>query len=192
MTTTTARTTTAWRPDAPQHPPTAPKNDMGEYVAPEPHFDDWDQTPHGIFIVGIDKVALGDVVFGGTHQVEGIGRANQRGSEAFRLDLNFVVAPSMEPSARAIIPIDQLVSIKRYFPTPGHGYAWTRLTDTAEQKQWPARLLPDYGSGTEFCCDRDQNTVNQHGYDASATMCDVCVDSWELDYEVVRWGPNNH
>lgn len=166
-----------------------PINDIGERIEPNPHFDDWDHTPHAYFLVGIGHVQLGDVVFGGTHQVAGIGQANQRGMEARRLDLDYLAAPSMEPTARAIIPIDQLLEIKRYAPNAPFTWAYTKCHDDGD-RSFPAGLVPDYGKDTARCgCELHADVapdVNEDGFDAAETMCNSCVGSWSLDHAVVR------
>lgn len=178
-----------------------PTDDEGKRIEPNPHFDDWDVTPHAYFHVGASKVMLADVVFGGTHQVEGIGRAEQRGAEAFRFDLQFVVSASIQPTARAIVPTDQTLEVKRYFPG-GPKLAWTKCHDgdvqhangQVEHATYPAGLVPDYGSDTSRCgCGGPEvpgilltDEPNADGFEYASTMCDACVDSWELDHEVVR------
>lgn len=170
------------------YPASAPKDDAGQPIEPAPYFHDWDQTPHAIFpMTAMSAVTLGDMVLGGTHQVDGIGRAEQRGTPAVRLDLEYRVTRTMEVSARLILPVDHLLEIKRYFPEAGHRYAWVKLY---EDQRAPATLIPDYGRAAQYCCDLKVNglsdELNQHGYELSSVMCDRCVDSWETDYEVVR------
>lgn len=158
----------------------------GELVAPEPFFDDWDPTPHGHFFVASADVQLADVVLG-THQVDGIGVANQRGDEARRLDLAYVVGASVQPTARLILPLDQQLRVKRYLPAPGgHDWAYVNLRETVELdggRTLPAGLVPDYGHDVQRCCGVE---LNPHGYETGQTMCDECADSWADDYVVVR------
>lgn len=78
-----------------------------------PRVDAWDPTPHTIRFMTIEDVDLGDVVLG-THQVEGIGRAEQRGKAAIRLDLRYVAGPADEDSARLILPFGHELEVKRY------------------------------------------------------------------------------
>lgn len=169
-------------------PATLPRDDTGAPIEPAPYFHDWDDTPHAIFpTVGLGAVELGDVVLGGTHQVEGKGRAEQRGTAAVRLDLNYLVGQTMESSARLILPVDHQLEVKRYFPEAlgRFRYAWTK--DVGGDR--PAALVPDYGSQVQLCCGFDHgpnDDLNPHGFGAGSTMCNSCVDSWELDYEVVR------
>lgn len=148
-----------------------PRNDLGDAIEPVPYFHDWDETPHALFQVGVAQVELGDVVLGGTHQVEGIGRAEQRGTPAIRFDLQLVVSASLEATARLILPLDHQLEIKRYYPELlGRGHlAWIRdAGDTTD-----ARLVVDLRRETDSC-------------DHATTMCDGCVDQWETDYEIVR------
>lgn len=167
------------------HPAAAPRDDVGSLVAPAPQFHDWDRTPHGIFpLVGLGHIELGDVVLGGTHQVDGIGRAEQRGAAAVRLDLVYLVGPTMEQSARLILPVDHQLEVKRYFPdTPGgHRYAWIKLD--SEDHDYPPSLIPDYGDDVDRCA--HNNAQNPDGYEAGTTLCDSCVESWDIDHEVIR------
>ena len=161
----------------------APVGSDGTPVEPEPFFDDWDPTPHAHFIVDAEGVKLGDVVFA-SHQVDGIGQAEQRGAPARRLDLAYVVGASTQPTARAILPLDQTLRVKRYLPAPGgHDWAFVQLNERVEGKQYPAGLVPDYGHDVQRCCGPEENP---HGYDEGATMCDECAPSWALDHQVVR------
>lgn len=155
----------------------------GELIDPEPFFDDWDPTPHAHFFVASIDVQLADVVFG-THQVEGIGQAEQRGAPARRLDLAYVVGPSAQPTARAILPLDQQLRVKRYLPAPGgHDWAFVHLYELIDGERRSPGLVPDYGKDVQRCCGPE---VNPHGYDDGATMCDSCAPSWALDHQVVR------
>lgn len=176
-----------------------PIDDAGQPIEPNPHFDDWDVTPHAYFTVGVGHVQLGDVVLGGTHQVEGFGRSEQRGTEARRFDLQYVVARSMEYSARLILPLDHLLEVKRYTPdiVGKHRWAWVKLPagivrngeedQVGEVVTYKAGLVPDYGKHTASCCCKTHNEpVNADGYEVASTMCDDCVESWETDHEVVR------
>lgn len=172
-------------------PATAPRDDLGKPIEPNPYFHDWDQTPHAIYTVGIGHVELGDVILGGTHQVEGKGRAEQRGVPAVRLDLEYVVGQTMEGSARLILPIDHQLEVKRYYPEAmgRYHFAWVKLDN--EDDAYPAGLIPDYGSNAQFCCAiKDagvgSDELNPHGFDLSQVMCDGCVDSWATDHEVIR------
>ena len=166
-----------------------PIDDAGGKIEPNPHFDKWDVTPHAFFHIGVAHVQLGDVVLGGTHQVAGIGQANQRGMEARRLDLDYIVAPSMEASARIIIPIDQLLEIKRYNVNVPNTWAYVKCHDDAE-RTYPAGLVPDYGTRSDRCgcaeVDGKTQDFNEDGFDASETMCNDCASSWALDHTVVR------
>lgn len=171
------------------YPADAPRDDLGQPIAPAPYFHDWDQTPHAVFpLVGVGHVRLGDVVLGGTHQVDGIGRAEQRGTGAIRLDLRYLVGPTLEETARLILPIDHQLEVKRYFPDAQHRYAWIRLD--AEDAAHEPTLVPDYGHRTSHCCALRRGgsgaDLNPDGYELSRIMCDLCVGSWEADYEVVR------
>jgi hypothetical protein len=170
--------TTEQLTDRDPYPTSAPRDDLGKPIAPEPYFHDWDDTPHAIFTVGVGQVDLGDMVLGGTHQVEGKGRAEQRGVPAVRLDLEYRVTKTMEASARLILPVDHQLEIKRYFPNAGHRYAWLQLREGEHQ----ASLVPDFGDRTDLC------DVNPQGYDTGVTVCDDCIDSWRIDYEVIRHG----
>lgn len=142
-------------------------NASGVPVEPAPYFHEWDETPHAMFTIAVTQVNLGDVVLGGTHQVDGFGRAEQRGTEAIRLDLNYLVGPSLESTARLILPVDQMLEVKRYYPD-GPRLAWVKEAPD------PAGLIRDYGSERSLC-------------DHAETMCDSCVGEWETDYEVVRY-----
>lgn len=182
----------------------APVDDRGKAIEPNPHFDTWDPTPHAYFNVGIAQVTLADIVLGGTHQVDGIGRSEQRGFEARRLDLAYVAGPSMQDTARLVIPIDQLLEVKRYLPTPGHRLAYVKIRPEASGYRDaegvhhaidnPASLIPDYGSDSARCgClgdgmgrGEDAGDVNSDGYETGSTMCDSCAASWALDHVVVR------
>jgi len=79
----------------------------------EPRVDAWDTHPHEIRFRPIEEVQLGDVVLG-THQVDGIGRSEQRGHPAIRLDLRYVAGPTEEESARLILPRGHELEVKRY------------------------------------------------------------------------------
>lgn len=153
-----------------------PLDDVGQLIEPEARFHDWDLTPHAIFIVGAAHVKLGDVLMG-THQVDGIGRANQRGAEAFRFDLDYVVAPSIEATARLIVPIDQQVEIKRYDPSAG-GHLYARV----QVPGYPAGLVVDFGSNVAQCACNGGPDTDEPG----STMCDNCIDSWGIDHDIVR------
>lgn len=175
-----------------------PIDELGQPVEPDPYFDEWDQTPHAHFVVGVAHIRLGDVILG-THQIDGIGRANQRGTDAFRLDLEYVVSRSLETSARLVLPIDHQLRIKRYSPETPHRWAWVKMYPAivvnadgkSETMTTPAALQPDYGSNSDRCgCGTSKGNppveVNEDGYEGSTTICDACVDSWEQDHEVVR------
>lgn len=172
-----------------------PVDGRGNAVDPEPHFDRWDPTPHAYFMLGVTQVRLSDVVLGGTHQVDGIGRADQRGAPAVRLDLTYVAASSEQPSARVILPTDQTIEVKRYTsPSLPHRWSYVRLNDeSVDLSHARPGLVPDYGADTARCgCGTpDQpgfasDGLNADGYDYSSTMCDECAGSWALDHEVVR------
>lgn len=167
-------------------PKTAPRDDLGKPVEPAPYFHDWDPTPHAIYsLVGMGHVELGDVVLGGTHQVDGKGRAEQRGTAAVRLDLSYLAGQTMEQSARLILPLDHQIEVKRYYPDAGHAYAWISLL---ENDDFGPTIIPDYGSDTARCCGGGLkgDELNPDGYEASQTMCDECADGWSIDYDVVR------
>lgn len=151
----------------------------GQFVVPEPHFDQWDQTPHGYFILGVHSVRLGDVVLA-THQVDGIGQAEQRGTPARRFDLQYVVGASTQATARLILPLDHQLLVKRYLPAP-HGWARVEVKESYPQSV-PAGLIPDYGLRVDLC----ETDVNIHGYEPSQTICEACAPSWGEDYTIVR------
>ncbi len=158
-----------------------PTDGEGKLVAPEPMFDQWDETPHGYFFLNATAVQLADVLLG-THQVDGIGLANQRGVDARRFDLEYVVGPSAQPTARMIVPLDQQVRVKRYLGVGEPRWAWVEMKDDA----WgglPAKpdasLVADHGAATELCCSSGLE-------DDGTTMCNDCAESWAIDYKVVR------
>lgn len=173
--------------------PTAPLDDKGQPYEPAPYFHEWDPTPHAIYPnVNVSSVKLADVVLGGTHQVEGFGRAEQRGTEAIRLDLRYLVTGSMECTARLILPVDHSIEVKRYYPEAAGRYhfAWVKLD--SEGETYPAGLVPDYGTDAAMCCPRGSGQpksdgLNPHGFEPWQTMCDHCADSWDIDHEVVRY-----
>lgn len=178
------------------YPADAPRDSSGKPVPPAPYFHEWDPSPHGIFPnVEVGNVRLGDVILGGTHQVEGIGRAEQRGAPALRFDLQYLVGPTMEATARLILPTDHQLEVKRYITGPDgrsladHRYAWIRL-DSEDHPAEPT-LIPDYGHRVTHCCALKKcgsaaDDLNPDGYELSQVMCDLCVESWDVDYEVVR------
>lgn len=138
-------------------------------ITPNPHFDDWDMTPHAYLYTRIDRVELGDLVLGGTHQVAAFGVAQQRGADARRLDLTYVAGSSAEETARLILPTDHRLEVKRYLAGP-HLWAYV-LLDGAEDEG--AALVPDFGFDALSCNHTD-------------TMCDGCAGQWMTDHVVVR------